>query len=111
MSVSCNLAVLLCKALRSVYHNNAYIGSVYSHISTKHAVLFYLLVYLGLAADSCRINKHIFLTVTLNARIDSVTGSTCDIRHYHSLLARNFIYKRRFTRIRLTDDRNLDSIL
>ena len=94
MGNTCDLCILLCDALFCINYNNDYIRTVYCCYSTDDTVALQVFFDLILTAQSCCIDKHIFLSVVPDIRIDCITGRTCNIGHDHAVLLCQFIDQR-----------------
>ena len=66
---------------------------------------------LVLSPKTCRIDENVVLAVVPDPCIDRVPRRTGNIGDDHAVLPDQFIYDRRFSDIRLSDDRDIDGVV
>ena len=91
MSDSCDFCILFGHTLGRIDHNDTHIGALHCRHGTDDTVTLDFFLDLILTAQSCCIDKHIFLSVVPDIRIDCITGRTCNIGHDHAVLLCQFI--------------------
>ena len=106
-----DLGILLSHTLDRINHNNNDIRTFHRRNSTDDTVSLNLFLDLVLSSEPRRINKHIFLSVVTDIRIDCISCRTRNIGNDHTILLRKLINKRRLTDIWLSDDGNLRALI
>ena len=91
MGNSCDLRVLFSHTLCRIDHNNTYIGTLHCRHGTNDTVALNFFLNLILTTESCRINKHVFLSIVTDVCIDCITGCSCNIRYDHTIFLCQFI--------------------
>ena len=111
MGVAGYLAVLLGKALHRIDEDNGHIAAVHRHIAAQHAVPFYGVLHLCLAADAGGIDENVLAVPVFDDGIGGVTGRPGNIADDDPFLPGQIVDERAFAHIGLADDRNLGVFL
>ena len=106
-----DLGILLGHAFRRIDHEYRHITALHSAYGTDDHIFFQFFFDLILAAQSCRIDKDIFFIVALQSCIHGISGGAGNIRYDQTLFPDQAVDDRRFSHIRLSDDRYLWRII
>ena len=88
-----DLGILLCHALGRIDHHDHNICLFYGSNSANDTKSLQFFLDLALAAQSCRVDKDIFLAMELDLGIDRISGGSCHIGNNHTVLAHQTVDK------------------
>ncbi len=104
MSDSRDFGILFRDALHRIDDQHHYLRPLHCADRADDHEPFQFLFYLILAAESRRIDKHIFLPIVGNLRIHRISGGSRNVRHNQTVLPQQFIDQGRFPYIGLAHD-------
>ena len=87
MSNSCNFCILLCYTFCGINHHNHHICSFYSSYRTNNAISLQFFFNLVFSTKTCCVNKSIFFSLISHLCINSISGSSCNVRNNDSIFS------------------------
>ena len=106
-----NLGILFGHAFHRINDQDNYIRTLYGAHRTHNHVMLQVLFDFILAAQTRRIDKHIFPAVKGHIRIHGITGGAGNIGNNQTVFAEHPVDNGGFTHIGLSDNRHTDTVV